>query len=221
MKRALILVAGLATLVGCSNQNLHSMEGVADTGNQWETGTASDDSGAVEDPDPYWFALDAEVVIVEVVPVEVVVSLRLHPEDSEWGALCTDAPEVLAFEESAVPDPLVYTWLQLDLAGDLGACSGAERVPRTMMLGLGELYDPIVPGVEQHGLGEVKDSLYGAYASFDAPVGDGLTGTTYAYGYAGTEDDRLGTTPAVDDGPLPDGRYLVTAWYLFELLPVQ
>ncbi|HJN73755.1 MAG TPA: hypothetical protein QGF58_07470 [Myxococcota bacterium] len=221
MKRALIMMLGVVTgLTGCMGESyLFDEEFGGDSGSLWHTGMDSGDSGQIEDPDPVWFALDAEVEMVDGAVSEVVVSLRLHPEDPEDGAICTDTPKVSYFEEEAVPDPLVYHWIEVGLGEDAGSCDGAARVPRTMMFGLGQLYEPIVPGVEEHGLGDVRDSLYGAYASFEAPVGDGLAGTTYGYGYAGTEADREGATTAVADGPLPDGRYLVTAWYVFELLP--
>jgi len=218
MKRVtMIVLAGLVT--ACSDMNLHDMgAGAEDTGNTWDT-EGTGDSGAIDSPDPYWFGLDAQIEILEGAVVSVAPTLRLWPEDSTLGELCTDFPEVVSFEAAEVPDPLVYHWVALDLADDSGACIGAERVPRQMVIGLGELYEPIVPGVEQHGLGDVRDSLYGSYASFEAPVGDGLDGTTFAYGYAGTEQDRLGETEAVSAGPLPDGSYQITAWYLFQILP--
>ena len=218
MKRATLMALLGGLLTGCAaSYNLDDGE-FADSATGGDSGMHQGDSGPVVNDDPVWFGLDAEVQLLEGQVTAVTTSLRVHPEDTEE-LLCTDAPAVEVIQDLAVPDPLVFHWVQLTLAEDSGACEGGDRIPRSIRLGLGELYDPIVPGVERHGLGEVQDSLYGAYASFEAPVGDGLEGTTYAYGYAGTELDRAGETTAVETGPLPDGTYLVTAWYLFELLP--
>ena len=213
------LALGLVVLVGCSGN--YDMAGRIDSASEaplGDSGSGSSDSGDLLPPAP-WFALDAQVDLVEGEASGLALQIRFLPEDTVLGEVCNDAPTVVSFEPIGSPDPLVFHWWEVVIDPDTGACDAAPRLPSTLRLGLGELYPQVVAGVDQDGLGDVKDSLYGAYASFDAPIGDGLDGTTYAYGYAGTEADRAGATPAVESGPLPDGSYLATAFYLFELLP--
>lgn len=216
MKR---VIAGLlvACLVGCTTQNqglFRDDSGALDA--TWDSGAATGDTGLPVST-AVWFALDGQVELVDGVATELIIETRFLPDDVGDGTLCADAPRVETLTPLDVPDPLVFHWWEVTLDPSEGTCDGRERLPTTLRVGLGELYSGVVAGVDQHGLGDVRDSLYGTYASFEAPVGDGLDATTYAYGYAGTEADRAGETTAADAGPMPDGRYLLTAFYLFEL----
>lgn len=215
---AVVIAGGLVACSGAGMTNARLDSATGDpTG---DSGPDTDDSGELL-ADAAWFALDGEVELIDGSASVATINIRFLADEVGEGTLCTDAFEVLAMQPRDVPDPLVFHWWDVVIDPSSGACAGAERLPSSLRFGLGELYPQVVAGVDQHGLGDVKDSLYGSYASFDAPVGDGVDQTTYAYGYAGTEGDRLGETVAVEAGPMPDGLYLVTAFYLFELLPEE
>ena len=214
--RALLSIGVLADLVACS---------AADGGRTSDTGVGEDDtSGSKLDSDsadtaslePRWFGLDAVLLRENGVFTSATVSHRIYSEDPAEGVICTSergVSELTQLEDT--PDPLVWHWLDLVSAEDDGACQASEMVPLHFRLGLGELYSDLVPA-----LAEVEaepENMYGSYASLDAPAGDGLEGTTYAFGYAGTVANRTGDAEALEAGPLPDGAYAVTGWYLFAL----
>ena len=220
MKRVMALVPllGLCLTACLADGNA----GIADT----QSGEGSDHSSPPEtglddtgsSPEPAWFDLSGTVTLLEgqVASASLVVSAL--PEEPSDGVICSTTYEELVLTPvEPLPDPIVWHWWQAALPVESSDCEGADQAPRLLRLGLGELYPALEQGVEEHGLGHATASLYGAYASFEAPVGDGLDGTTYAYGYAGTEQDREGETVAVEAGPLPDGSYLISGYYLFRL----
>ena len=218
MKRAWIVPLLLA-LTACMAENQVTYQDTASGAPVDDTGPP--DSGpddTAEPAEPVWFDLSGTIALVEGQVSAASLDISVLPEPATDGVICSVLYEDLQFSPvEPVPDPIVWHWWQLELPAEATDCPGVDQAPRSLRLGLGELYPAVVQGVEEHGLGEAKGSLYGAYASFEAPVGDGLDGTTYAYGYAGTEADREGETTAVEAGPLPDGSYLVTGYYLFRL----
>jgi hypothetical protein len=217
MKRVIAL--GAVLLTACSSENYLATQ---DTGAQGSADHSSppdsgqDDTG--DSAEPAWFDLSGTLSIEGGALTSSSLTLSVLPEDASQGVICATVygdlePQLV----EPLPDPLVFHWWQIELPDGASDCEGADRAPRRLRVGLGELYPALEQGVDEHGLAAAKDSLYGAYASFEAPVGDGLDGTTYAYGYAGTEQDRAGETTATEQPPLPDGTYELTGYYLFRL----
>lgn len=206
----------LSMLVGCADYNV---AGVSDTAaREVDSDGLADDSGAEDSAEvqPTWFGLDAVFLLEEGQISSMTVTHRIYPDPPSKGLICSSeraAVEILTLEQT--PDPLVWHWFEVSLGEDSGDCSEAALVPRTFRMGVGDFYPDLAPALADT---ELKaGNLYGSYASFEAPSGDGLEGTTYAYGYAGTPANRSGEAAAVEEGPLPDGPYSVTGWYLFKI----
>lgn len=216
MARLVMMALGALALVACSDANLQE-NAPRETG-PLDSGVAMDDTG-LEDTasvEATWFGLDALVTVSDGRVVDATLSHRVFAEEPSDGPICTSdraATEIVPLEEA--PDPIVWHWVEVVTDLDGGDCTASAAVPARVRLGLGGLYPDVVPGVADAGY-EAKN-MYGAYAALDAPAGDGIEGTTYAYGYAGSVANRAGEEAAVEEGPLPDGAYIVSAWYLFRL----
>ena len=216
MARAYISAAMLVLGTACSaDMNLAEADSA---GGVRDSGTLSDDTSQMDTAvmDATWFGVDALVTVEANQVAGVVVTHKLYAEDPAEGVLCVSeraATEIIVLEES--PDEIVWHWVEVATDGDDGGCEASSVLPQRLRLGLGGLYPDVTPGVVDAGL--QPENMYGAYASLDAPGGDGIEDTTYAYGYAGSPSNRAGETLALTEGPLADGAYIVTAWYLFKL----
>lgn len=209
----------LAGLIACADKGAE--DAAADTGGGADdTGWAgdSDDADTAEEEiaEATWFLLRGEVELLAGEPAALRLWVSGLPDDGE--AICSEELSIEASLTLAeVPDPVVYHWWELQVGALEGDCVDHLTLPGTLRLGLGALHPQLVPGLERHELREVEDSMYGSYASFEAPWGDGLAGTTYAFGFAGTAQDMAGDAPAVGVAPMPDGSYEITGWYPFKL----
>ena len=216
MKRAMAMLP--LVLTACMSD---SLLGAADSGDADGSDHSSPPETGLDDTglgaDPVWFDVSGSLTLEAGRLTEGSLTISALPEDTSLGPICSGTYALNAEPVELVPDPVVFHWWDLELSGEAPDCPGADGAPRHLRLGLGELYPALEQGVDEHGLGGVKASLYGAYASFEAPVGDGLEGTTYAFGYGGTEQDRAGETTTATEPPMPDGTYQLTGYYLFRL----
>jgi len=213
--KALFSIGLLAALAACSSNAVGNTSDTAASADDTGEPHPDSDSGDTASPEPSWFGLDAVLLLENGVFSSVTVSHRIYSEDPAEGVICSSEREVSEITPLDTPDPLVWHWLELVTEEDDGLCQASEMVPLRFRLGLGDLYPDLVPA-----LAEVEaepENMYGSYAALDAPSGDGLEGTAYAFGYAGTVANRTGEAAALEEGPLPDGAYAVTAWYLFAL----
>ena len=216
MARFVLMALGALTVTACSDSALYEAA-PAETG-AYETGVEGDDTG-LEDTgsgQATWFGMDALVTVSEGRIEAATLRHRVYTDEPSDGELCVServATEILPLDET--PDPVVWHWVEVVTAPDSGDCAPSGPVPSRVRLGLGALYPDVAPGVVDAGY--AVENMYGAYAALDAPAGDGIEGTTYAYGYAGSVANRAGDEFASAQGPLADGAYIVSAWYLFRL----
>lgn len=216
MARAYISAAMLVLGTACSaDMNLYEADSAA---GERDSDALSDDTSQTDTAvmDATWFGVDALVTVDANQVAGVIVTHKLYAEDPSEGIVCTSertATEIIVLDET--PDEIVWHWVEVATDGDDGGCEASSVLPQRLRLGLGGLYPDVTPGVVDAGL--QAENMYGAYASLDAPAGDGIEGTTYAYGYAGSPANRGGEALAETEGPLADGAYIVTAWYLFRL----
>lgn len=216
MARLVVMALGALILTACADSALNQAA-PSDTAAP-ETGVASDDTG-LEDTgsgEATWFGIDALITVSDGRIEAATLRHRVYSEEPDDGELCVServATEILSVDET--PDPVVWHWVEVVTAPDSGDCAASSPVPDRVRLGLGELYPDVAPGVVDAGY--AVENMYGAYAALEAPAGDGIEGTTYAYGYAGSVANRAGDEFATTQGPLADGAYIVSAWYLFRL----
>jgi len=193
--------------------------GTSDTG---ADSTTADDSGDTGPglPAPYWYGLDAEVSLTDGALVDATFRVRVSGQDTSLPVNCVGerALESAALLDIA-PDPMIYQWWRIETAPDDGTCEGADALPTSFYLGLGELHIDVLPALTRAGLDAdaVAPGLYSAYASI--PGGEafcgGDTSDACVFGYAGTPTDFDEGAKAVTNAPLPDGLYGVTAAFYF------
>lgn len=214
-----VLSALIALLPGCTPMDATGRFDSADTANA--SGDSSDDSDTMSADSgaspPTWYTVGATASLSGGLVTAVAVTYTLWPETPADGALCQSPRAALSAVDAPSPDPAIYHWWLVTLAADDGACEGAEGLPTTVLLGLGELHPDIVAGLKDDAAQSASGSLYGAYVATDGVGEDGQAESIYVYGYAGTAADLAGETTPVTAPPAPDGDYTLTPVYVLKL----
>jgi len=233
MRQLLVLLLSIPALisVGCMNSKSSydmgaSMDTGADSGSAG--GTSSTDTASTVDtadtgaelPTPYWYGLDAEVVINSGAITDATFLVRVSGQDTSLSENCAGARGLRSAERLELsPDPTIYEWWSIETDPDDGSCEGADALPTSFYLGLGAMHVDVLPALTRAGLDSdaLAEGLYGAYASI--PGGDSFCGgesvNACVFGYAGTAKAFSGQSVAVTNPPIPDGVYGVTAAFYF------
>lgn len=190
-----------------------------------DTAAASDDTGRDSDTmsadsgstPPAWYAVGAAASLSGGLLTALTVTYSLLPETPTDGSICESVRAPISAVDAPSPDPAIYHWWLVELPQDDGACEGAETLPTTLLLGLGELHPDITAGLKDDAAQAAAGSLYGAYVATDGVQEDGQAETIYIYGYAGTTADLAGETSPVTAPPAPDGDYTLTPVYVLKL----
>lgn len=183
--------------------------GDADTG---QNGPPFDDSGLDDDSADTgadvraaWFAPAGELTVTDGLPAPAPAALRISVRgDDADDELCVVPLDVSGLVAGASPDPAVPHWWELDLV----ATDPCAPLPDHLGLGVGAITPDVVARLGAVGLEEAADSLYGAYVRVD-------DGEVQVYGWAGTDADQTGGTPAAS--PPPDGTYTLGPLYVLPL----
>lgn len=218
MTRATFVAFAMAVLVACSptKGGFDAESGLAPETDSLvgEDDTASSDTA---DEPSAWMALDGQLTLTGGVPGALTLSIGLFGDPPEE-ANCTVSRTAETGEAlGSTPDTTVYYWWRFNLVTPDDESGCGVIVPDSLLLGLGALHPEILPALPEHGVDGVADSLYGVYAN---PYDDGTPAQEsigYAFGFAGTAQDRAGADVAVTAPPMPDGEYVLTGFYLFDL----
>ena len=221
-KHGVVLAAAALGLLltACTGLDMGA-EDRGDSGMTSDTATQLDDSSDTdsESVEPVWFGLDGVLTVTKGALSDAQISVRIFGQETGDGVLCEHAIPVTSFAALESSDPAwVFHWAELALdTSPVVECPGVKRVPDQLRIGLGALYPDLEPGLADLGLQDAANSVYTAYAALPEPAGEGLDGTVLAYGFAGTVQGRAGEGVAVVAAPVPDGEYVLTGWYVFQL----
>ena len=214
-----VLFALIALLPGCTSVDYTGRFDSSDTATAaddtaGESDTMSADSGALP---PAWYTVAATANLSGGLLTALTVTYTLVPETPADGPICESLRAPISAVDVPSPDPAIYHWWLVELPQDDGACEGAEELPTTLLLGLGELHPDITRGLKDEAAQAAVGSLYGAYVATVGVQEDGQAETIYIYGYAGTSTDLAGETIPVTAPPAPDGDYTLTPVYVLKL----
>lgn len=214
MTRVLFAASMFGLLVACSPgaKNELSDSSLAPEDDSF---SGRDDTGAADTAhlELRWMGLSGSATVADgaLSAFTVEFSLYVDPPGEAPDCVTQRAAELGELLASS-PDASVFQWWRLPLAVADGEDACLAELPEELLFGLGAMHPEIAPALEEHGLSGVSGSLYGAYAN---PYGD--AGTAYVFGFAGTDMDRAGDDAAVAMGPMPNGDYSFTGFYLFGL----
>lgn len=188
------------------------------------SGADADDAtgGSIETVDtgvePMWWRLDADL---EVSAGQLSASgsegtIQVLGDDGS--VLCSEQRRVASTDTIPIePDPLIFTWWELEWGGGAGDCDGVadlSELPATIHVGVGEMHPELeaiaghVRGLPEAGAG----TLNGAYARVDDANPD-----VWVFGFAGDADAWLGTDGPATVSPLSDGMWSLRGAYSFPL----
>lgn len=209
--RLIALVALFAT--GCSGMASDDAGQEADDGDASGGDTGAADGSIDTGAEPEWWRLEADLELVDGLPVAESSVLRLSVL---LGTDCVDEVvpmSVVAVEE--LPHETIYTWWELALPEDGWVCLGVDEGPRPgpLLVGIGAMHPEVqaVLGSMTDVQGDAAESLNGAYAQL--PGSDQLL----VFGAAGPADAWTGDGVASTGAPLADGTWWVRTAYSFPM----
>ncbi|MEE2751230.1 MAG: hypothetical protein VX519_07360 [Myxococcota bacterium] len=224
-------------LSGCSSSDMARSERVGPNGvaaessdTALDTGLTDSMEGDADDADPAvvptWFALDAEIEMLNGLAQSIGLSMRVYGEDPSEGELegCEVTANVDLFAlESTTPDPTIQHWWSLSSVTLLESwsCGDPEQLPLSGNIGLGSFHPELNGRVLSLDVSEPSDFLYGFYGSldFDPSLSGFEASSTYILGYGSTESTLAELEEVSLDGTLPDGNYSLVGVFLLPILP--
>lgn len=214
MRRDLVGALAMGLLCACSGAGANE----ADTGARAsDTSDTTQDTSDTDTGAPSFARLrlsgGLELVDGQVSGGTVIYTLY---EASGSEVSCMQEHLISAASELPSTEPeWVIHWSELSLAESDAGCG--VTLPLELRVGLGTLYPEVVPLLDKYGVANAKEALQGFYAALPTPLGEGLEGEVFAMGYAGTSAALAGEGQALEEGPFPDGLYLIESVYFLQL----
>jgi len=223
-------------LSGCSSSSMvgdekagagNFAEDAADSA--WDTATDDalepDEENAENSVAPAWFALDAEIQVLDGLTQSIGFTVRVYgdvPSDGELAGCSVSANVDLFASEATTPDPSITNWWSLNSITFLEdwSCGEAEQLPILGAIGLGEFHPELRSRVLPLEISEPATFLYGFYASlsFDSSLSGFDSGNPYILGYGSSESTLSQLEEVSLDGVLPDGVYQLVGVFLLPIL---